>query len=188
MSNTIQKNYSRDVPEPTHWQIDYLVKHIQLGKTKSQAAKLLKVSPDVVYKWIIRYPAIRARVAEAEKVAIDPLEQSARSRAVDGYDIEKKIYDGEGNLKSVEVVHQYDNKLLHALLKAGDPARFGNNSQQNITVQHNVDLGQALRDARVRASLPPGDEPIDVKAGVVESEAATTGEVVEVEGEPGNEI
>lgn len=73
--------------------------------------------------------AFAAAWAEAYKAGTEALEDEARLRAVDGYD--ESTFDGDGEL--IRRVHRYSDPLMHRLLAARDPERFGTTGRVELT-------------------------------------------------------
>ena len=111
--------------------------------------------------------------AEAYKAGTEALEDEARRRAVDGF--WETTEDGDGNL--LRRVHRYSDPLMHRLLAARDPERFGTTSRVELTgpqggpvmvTEHRekLTLEAALELVAERRRLAAG-QPLGVAAGWV---------------------
>jgi hypothetical protein len=102
---------------------------------------------------------------EAWTAGTATLEDEARRRAVDGYD--EETFDGKGEL--LRRVHRYSDALMHRLLAARDPERFGNtrvevtgvqgepivvDHRAGLTLEHLAEFAASLKASRHGAFSP----------------------------------
>ncbi len=103
--------------------------------------------------------------AEAFDAGTQALEDEARRRAVDGYD--ESTYGSDGNL--IRRVHRYSDALMHRLLAARDPERYGNtrvevtgpqgkpivvDHRAGLTLEHLATFAETLRGEQRPDRLP----------------------------------
>jgi transposase-like protein len=129
-------------PEP-------FLRQIQSGKSLAQVAKQLKVSHQAIQTWMLR------EVGEQYHEAIT---SALVSRVVEADNMLRSAKDAVEVTRAREIA-----RFARMDLERRRPALYG--QRQQITHEVGEDLGQLLRDARLRvapASLPDNSQVIDV--------------------------
>ena len=102
---------------------------LEAGWSVKNAAERTTHKRQAFYKLRDGDEAFAAEWAEAWTAGTATLEDEARRRAVDGYD--EETFDGKGEL--LRRVHRYSDALMHRLLAARDPERYGNSGRVEVT-------------------------------------------------------
>lgn len=109
-----------------------------------RSAEAVGVNRNSVYEWLGRDEQFKAAYELAEQDALDLLVAEARRRAVEG--VERPVYyKGE----RVDVLREYSDTLLIFLLKCLDRQRFGDKSEQEVTLRGGVEIYLPERTIRV---------------------------------------
>ncbi|MDE2100069.1 MAG: hypothetical protein KGL39_22635 [Patescibacteria group bacterium] len=124
------------------------------------AAQVARVDRRTVYKWLEGDPAFKSDYEQAERDAVNVLEQAAFKRAVAGVKSVRSFYDRNGNIINQETEVKYSDSLLQFLLTARDPKRFG----KRVVDLHMLDLRKEAE--RIAADLGMPVEQVLREAGI----------------------
>ena len=89
-----------------------------------KASDSIGVTRKTIYDWRAKFPVFATAMDEARKIATGILEDEAWRRAHDG--VIEVIYHRD---RAVGEVRKYSDRLLLMLLKANDPAKYGESFQ-----------------------------------------------------------
>jgi hypothetical protein len=102
---------------------------LEHGWSVKNAAERTMHRRQLFYELRAKDEAFAAEWDEAWMAGTATLEDEVRRRAVDGFD--ESTFDGKGEL--IRRVHRYSDALMHRLLAARDPERFGNSGRLELT-------------------------------------------------------
>lgn len=154
----------------------FLKAYIDCGAVR-QAAKAAGVAHAMHYEWM-KDPAYAAAFAEAEKEAIDHLEQELYNRVYDGTP-EAVIYQGEvcyekdskGKLTNKPLtIHRKNDTLLIFALKAKRPELYRDNWKGEIALTGDVQVNHRLNLRTL------SDEQLETLEGMFQLDSGDSGE------------
>lgn len=119
-----------------HKKVAFLAAYSECGNI-TQAAEIADTARSNHYVWLNDDPDYPAAFAEADKQAIDKLEQEARRRAVHGVE-EPVFHKGE----ICGTVQKYSDTLLIFLMKGANPVKY----RENTHVEHSGNINMTFED------------------------------------------
>ncbi len=118
----------------------------------AQAAEAAGIERGMHYYWLKHDPTYRPRFEEADKIAIEALEDEASRRAMQGVD--EPVFQGG---EQVGTVRKYSDRLMEFLLRGRNPAKYGDRFRAEMSgpngdpikaeIKHEIVLVEGKADA-----------------------------------------